>query len=89
MEPLTALLGYDQRVSFERISVDHQVMGGVPCIQGTRIPVTTVVGMVAEGMSTDEILSEFPQLDLEDIREALRYAAAAVDERELPLRHAG
>lgn len=64
-------------------------MGGVPCIRGTRIPVTTVVGMVAEGMSTDEILSEFPQLSMEDVREALRYAAAAVDERELPLRHAG
>lgn len=76
-------------MSFERISVDHQVMGGVPCIRGTRIPVTTVVGMVAEGMSTDEILSEFPQLSMEDVREALRYAAAAVDERELPLRHAG
>lgn len=82
-------LGYDRHVSFERISVDHQVMGGVPCIRGTRIPVTTVVGMVAEGMSTDEILSEFPQLSMEDVREALRYAAAAVDERELPLRHAG
>lgn len=76
-------------MSFERISVDHQIMGGVPCIRGTRIPVTTAVDMVAEGMSTDEILSEFPQLSMEDVREALRYAAAAVDERELPLRHAG
>lgn len=64
-------------------------MGGVPCIAGTRIPVATVVGMVAEGMTPDEILADFPQLQAEDIRDALRYAAAAVDERELPLRPAG
>jgi uncharacterized protein (DUF433 family) len=74
---------------FERILIDHRIMGGVPCIRGTRIPVATVVGMVAEGMSTDEILRDFPQLSNEDIKEALRYAAAAVDERELPLRPAG
>ncbi len=76
-------------MSFERISVDHRIMGGVPCIRGTRMPVATVVGMVAEGMSTDVILAEFPQLDPEDIRSALQYAAAAVDERELPLRPVG
>jgi uncharacterized protein (DUF433 family) len=76
-------------VAFERISLDHRIMGGVPCIRGTRIPVATVVGMVAEGMTTDEILADFPQLTLEDIHEALRYAAAAVDERELPLPAAG
>jgi uncharacterized protein (DUF433 family) len=76
-------------VAFERISIDHRIMGGVPCIRGTRIPVATVVGMVAEGMTTEEILVDFPQLTLEDIYEALRYAAAAVDERELPLPAAG
>lgn len=76
-------------MSFERISVDHRVMGGVPCIRGTRIPVATVVAMVAEGMSTDEIVAEFPQLGPEDIRTALRFAAAAVDEGQLPLRSAG
>lgn len=76
-------------MSVERISVDHRVMGGVPCITGTRIPVATIVGMVAEDMSTDEVVTEFPQLDPEDIRTALRFAAAAVDERELPLRPAG
>ena len=80
---------YDATMAFERISVDHRVMGGVPCIRGTRIPVTTVVGMVAEDMTTDEIIDEFPQLRHEDIQDALRYAAAAVDERELPLRSAG
>jgi uncharacterized protein (DUF433 family) len=84
-----ALRAYDSRVTFDRISVDHTIMGGVPCIRGTRIPVATVVGMVAEGMSVDEILDEFSQLTREDVQEALRYAAAAVDERELPLRPAG
>lgn len=64
-------------------------MGGVPCVGGTRIPVATVVGMVAEGMASEEILAAFPQLTVEDLRESLRYAAAAVDERELPLRPAG
>ena len=56
---------------FERISVDHRIMGGVRCIRGTRIPVATVVGMVADGMTTDEILADFPQLSAEDIQDAL------------------
>ncbi|MGQ0802351.1 MAG: DUF433 domain-containing protein [Actinomycetota bacterium] len=71
---------------FERISADPKIMAGVPCIAGTRIPVATVVGMIAEGMTTDEILAGYPQLKVEDIREALHYAAAAVSERELPVR---
>lgn len=69
---------------FERISINYEIMAGAPCIAGTRIPVATVVGMVAEGMSVEEILTDFPQLDEEDIREALRFAAAAVDERSRP-----
>lgn len=60
-------------------------MGGVPCIRGLRIPVATVVGIVAEGMTEDEILKAYPDLEREDIREALQYAAEAVRERELPL----
>ena len=60
-------------------------MGGVPCVRGLRIPVATIVGMVAEGMSEAEILRAYPDLKKEDIREALRYAAEAVKERELPL----
>jgi uncharacterized protein (DUF433 family) len=83
------LSAYHGGVVFERVLVDHRIMGGVPCIRGTRIPVATVVGMVAESMTTEEILREFPQLAEADIRDALRYAAAAVDERELPLRPAG
>lgn len=61
-------------------------MGGVPCIRGTRIPIATVVGMLGEGVTTAEILGDYPQLVEEDVRAALRYAAAAVDERELPVR---
>lgn len=80
---------YDVGVTFERISVDHRIMGGVPCVRGTRIPVATVVAMVAEEMDFDEILAEFPQLTLADIQESLRYAAAAVDVREIPLRPTG
>jgi uncharacterized protein (DUF433 family) len=64
-------------------------MGGVPCIRGLRVPVATVVGLVAEGMADAEILAAFPDLEVEDIREALEYAAAAVRERELPLTPAG
>ena len=62
-------------------------MGGLPCIRGLRMPVATVVAMVADGMSVAEIIDDFPYLTAEDVAEALRYAAAAVRERELPLRH--
>jgi len=72
-------------MKFTRITVDPAQMGGVPCIRGLRIPVATVVGMVADGMTPDEILISFPDLAAEDIGEALRYAADAVRERELPL----
>lgn len=71
---------------FERITVEPEKMGGVPCIRGLRIPVATVVGMIAEGMSVDEILADYPDLEADDVREALEYAAEAVRERELPLR---
>jgi uncharacterized protein (DUF433 family) len=60
-------------------------MDGVPCISGLRIPVATVVGMLADGMSDPEILAAYPDLEAEDLREAMRYAAEAVCERELPL----
>jgi uncharacterized protein (DUF433 family) len=75
-------------MSFTRITVDPYKMGGVPCIRGLRIPVSTVVDMVADRMSEEEILEAFPDLEHEDIREALLFAAEAVRERELPLRAA-
>lgn len=71
--------------AFPRITIDPRQMGGLPCIRGLRMPVARVVSMVAEGMSDDEILAAYPYLEKEDIREALRYAAAAVRERELPV----
>ena len=70
---------------FERITVDPAQMGGVPCVRGLRIPVATVVGLVAQGMTEARIVEEYPDLDAEDIRQALAFAAAAVDERQLPL----
>jgi uncharacterized protein (DUF433 family) len=72
-------------MDFARITADSARMGGVPCIRNVRIPVATVVDMVADGMSTGEILKAYPDLDPDDIREALRFAAEAVRERELPL----
>ena len=72
-------------MKFTRITVNPKQMGGVPCIRGLRIPVAAVVGMVADGMTEAEILKAYPDLEPEDIQEALQYAAEAVRERELPL----
>ena len=72
-------------MALSRITTDPALMGGVACIRGLRFPVASVVAMVADGMSEDEILGEHPDLEREDIREALRFAALAVQERQLPL----
>lgn len=72
-------------MKYTRITVDPALMGGMPCIRGLRIPAATVVGMIADGMSEAEVLQALPDLEREDIAEALRYAAEAVLERELPL----
>ena len=72
-------------MKFDRITVNSGQMGGMPCIRGLRIPVATVVGMIADGLTEAEILAEYPDLEREDIHEALRYAAQALRERELPL----
>jgi uncharacterized protein (DUF433 family) len=60
-------------MKFTRITVNPHQMGGVPCIRSLRIPVATVVGMLDEGMTEDEILQAFPDLERADIREALQY----------------
>ena len=70
----------------ERITIDPAVMGGQPCIRGLRMPVATVVAMVADGLTADDIVHEHPDLEVGDIVEALLHAAEAVRERELPLR---
>jgi uncharacterized protein (DUF433 family) len=76
-----------ERVTYERITIDPAVMGGLPCIRGLRFPVASVVAMFADGMGREEILAEHPDLTAEDLHESLLYAAEAVRERELPLRH--
>jgi len=65
-------------MSFERISIDPAQMGGVACIRGMRIPVSVVVSMVREGMSEAEILDAYPDMESEDISEALRFSATLV-----------
>ena len=77
---------HDEYMDLARITVDHQIMGGVPCVAGTRIPVATVVGLVASGITTGEIVAEYPQLTPADVQACLEYAARAVDEREMPVR---
>lgn len=71
-------------MTFTRITVDPDVMAGVPIIRGMRIPVTTVALMVADGMTVQEICRDLPDLDPDDVAEALRYAAVAVQDRDLP-----
>jgi len=66
-----------------RITLDPKVMGGVPCLRGLRIPVATVVNMVAGGLSTQEIVDELPPLEAGDVAAALRFAADAVSDREI------
>jgi uncharacterized protein (DUF433 family) len=69
----------------KRITRDPRVMGGKPCIRGMRVTVGTVVGLVAAGRTTEEILREYPYLEAADIAEALSYAAWRVEEVEVPL----
>jgi uncharacterized protein (DUF433 family) len=74
--------------AFARITLDPEVMGGKPCIRGLRMTVSTVVGLIASGYSIDRILSEYPYLEAEDIREALKYAAWRTSESEARLKSA-
>ena len=68
-----------------RITLDPEVMGGKPCIRGMRVTVGTVVGLVASGYSTEDILKLYPYLEEADIREALAYAAWRVEEIDVPV----
>jgi uncharacterized protein (DUF433 family) len=65
---------------FERITADPAILGGKACIRGMRISVSLVVNLVANGMTVDEIVEEYPDLEPEDIRQALKYAAWTVDD---------
>ena len=71
--------------TLERITFDPNVMGGKPCIRGMRVTAGTIVGLVSSGKSNADILALYPYLDVEDIRQALAYAAWRVEEIEAPL----
>jgi uncharacterized protein (DUF433 family) len=68
-----------------RITFNPEVMGGKPCIRGMRVTVGTIVGLMASGRTPEEILKAYPYLELEDIYEALAYAAWRAEEIEVPL----
>ena len=70
-------------MTFERIELDPKVCNGRPVIKGTRIPVSVILGQMAEGESLDTILNGYPELTKEDIREALLYARASLDNAEV------
>ena len=72
-------------MKYDRITASPHQMAGVPCIRNLRIPVATIIAMIADRISEEEILRLYPDLEGEDIREALLFAAEAVRERELPL----
>jgi uncharacterized protein (DUF433 family) len=73
-------------MSYARITTCPDQLDGIPCIRNLRIPVAAVVGLIADGMSDPEILTAYPDLEAEDIREAVHYAAETVQEHELPVR---
>ena len=72
-------------MAFERITVDPERMGGVPCLRNLRITVSMVLGQLAAGRSFDQLLDDYPYLERADVLAALEYAAAAVNEREVPI----
>lgn len=72
-------------VEFKRITIDVHQMGGVPCLRGLRIPVSTIVSLVAEGHTAERIVELCPDLEIEDVRETLLFAAEPVRERTLSL----
>jgi uncharacterized protein (DUF433 family) len=80
-----ARLAYPEGVAYERITIDPNRMSGLPCIRDTRVTVSAVLGQLAAGRSSAEILVDYPYLERADILAALEFAAAAVQERELPL----
>ena len=70
---------------YDRITFDPQILGGRACIRGMRVSVSLLVNLVANGMSVEEILREYPLLEADDIRQALQYAAALTNEELHPL----
>lgn len=71
--------------TIDRVTFNPEVMGGKPCIRGLRVTVGTIVGLVAAGRTTEEILKFYPYLQAEDIAQALAYAAWRAEEIDVPL----
>ena len=71
--------------TFDRITRNPAVMGGKPCIRGMRVTVGMIVGQIGAGVTIDELLEDYPYLEREDILQAIRYAAALAQEREVVL----
>ena len=71
--------------TFERITIDPKVFGGKPCIRGMRFPVSKIVELIAADVSMQEILDDYPYLEKEDIRQALKYAAWALQEETVEI----
>lgn len=76
---------YTVCMAFERITADPERMGGLPCIRDLRVTVSMVLGQLAAGRTIEELLENYPYLERQDILEALEYAAAAVNEREVEI----
>jgi len=74
---------------FNRITLDPDKCFGKPCIRGLRMPVASILSYLASGMTTDEILLEWPELEREDVQQALAYASWAMEERVVSLEPAG
>jgi len=75
----------NEKPKFERITIDPEQMNGVPCIRGIRIPVATVIAMLADGMSEAEVLAAYPSLEVGDIKEALKFAAATLHDQDFSI----
>jgi len=72
-------------MALDRITVEADKMGGLPCIRGLRVTVSMILGRLAGGSSIDDVLADYPYLEREDVLAALEYAAAIVNEREVPI----
>lgn len=84
MENVQSVVGVGW-VKLERITIDPEVMGGQPCIRGLRIPVSLIIKLIASGKKIEDILEDYPELEEEDIKQSLEYAAWTVSEKVLPI----
>ena len=72
-------------IGFDRITFNSQIMGGRACVRGMRVTVSLILNLVANGMSTEEILNTYPYIEPDDIRQSLHYAAWLAEEELYPM----